>query len=224
MCDRLHVFFRAPPEGAGSFLLLDQEKGTKQKATDEHVLRTSMCYGFARSHRGSRTLLRQELIPDAWRQPAHPCAGVRRRDVPPARHDCPGSPHGELARILRATLGHFRRPLAVFEGPHSARVLRALHGLWCFDIRCRRPWMAGREAEPFPRRCMTPGRAVDRASKARMSEAMDGRVRAGARSASIEGSFSDTTSLKPSCPAQWSFVPFCRNRKGLARRRRAKPI
>ena len=30
-------------------------------------------------------------------------------------------------------------------------------------------------------------------------------------------SFSDTMSLKPSCPAQWSFAPFCRNRKGLAR-------
>ena len=71
----------------------------------------------------------------------------------------------------------------------------------------------------FPRRCTTPRRAADRASKARMFEAMDGRVRAGARSASTKGSRADTMSARPSCPAQWSFAPFCRNRKGLARRR-----
>jgi hypothetical protein len=50
---------------------------------------------------------------------------------------------------------------------------------------------------------MTLRRAADRASKARVSEAMDGRVRAGARLASTKGSFADTTSAKPSCPAQW---------------------
>jgi hypothetical protein len=50
---------------------------------------------------------------------------------------------------------------------------------------------------------MTPRRAADRAGKARMFEVMDGRVRAGARSASTKGSFGNTTLPKPSCPAQW---------------------
>ncbi|HEX7370553.1 MAG TPA: hypothetical protein VF284_09785 [Rhodanobacteraceae bacterium] len=68
------------------------------------------------------------------------------------------------------------------------------------------------------RLCMTPRRAVERQSKRRMFEAMDGRVRRGCRSASTKGSFADTTSAKSSCQAQWFLGTFCRNKKYLARR------
>jgi hypothetical protein len=50
---------------------------------------------------------------------------------------------------------------------------------------------------------VTPRRAAERASKARMFEAKEGRVRAGARSASTKGSRADTTSARPARRAQW---------------------
>jgi hypothetical protein len=53
---------------------------------------------------------------------------------------------------------------------------------------------------------MSPRRTADRASKARMSEHRDVRVRAGARSASTKGSFGNTTLPKPACRAQWFWL------------------
>jgi hypothetical protein len=80
--------------------------------------------GFARGLRGSPTLAGQEIVPDAGCLPARPCTGVRRRDMPPVCHENPGSPHGELARILRAGSASARRirgaPLA-----HIQRAVRA---------------------------------------------------------------------------------------------------
>jgi hypothetical protein len=58
-----------------------------------------------------------------------------------------------------------------------------------------------------------PRSAADRASKARMFEAMDGQVRAGARSASIAGQSNEHDVRSTTATGAWSLATFCRNRK-----------
>jgi hypothetical protein len=65
---------------------------------------------------------------------------------------------------------------------------------------------------------------AERASKARLFEHKDVRVRAGAREASGKGSRGNTMLPRPSPQARWFLGTFCRNKKYLARRRRAKPL
>ncbi|TAN04621.1 MAG: hypothetical protein EPN36_07910 [Rhodanobacteraceae bacterium] len=66
--------------------------------------------------------------------------------------------------------------------------------------------MADIETELFLRPCTTPRSAADRASKARMFEAKDGRVRAGARSASIAGKFRRHDVGETVVPGAWLWL------------------
>ena len=114
----IHVFFRAPPGGAGDFLLRGQEKSHQREGHPANTPSAHPCAPGARATTGVRR--RHVLVPAAnWRTSCAP------------------------------SFGHFRRPLTVFEGPRSARIVRARRNEACCRFSRRtRPWMAGIEAEP----------------------------------------------------------------------------
>ena len=142
------VFFRAPPVGAGGFLLHGQEKVTKEKATPR--TRPEPIHGLRMRERPSGFAEGTSLC--LRRTGPHPAGHPS--DFSVARSPCSRGP------VWRASCAHV--PAKQMGWSCSGRG----HG-WPSSERQSRP-------------CMTLRSAADHASKARMSEHREVRVRAGA--------------------------------------------
>ena len=119
-------WFRAPPGARVTSLCLAKEKSPRERPPRERVLRTSMCYGFARARRGS--------------PPARPCADDELARM--TRHIHVARPPGRLRRsnwqscrfslraILRTDPSSVRRVRGAPIGAHPVRMVgqSMLHG------------------------------------------------------------------------------------------------
>ena len=92
--------------------------------------------------------------------------------------------------------------------------LPAIHGLRRSRLPTRRSWMTDNEATLFKRLCTTPSIAAPSGSKARMFEAMDGRVRAGPLGARSAGKFRQHDVAETVVPGAMVFRPFLPKQKG----------
>jgi|SRR5579875_817455 len=181
---------------------------------------TSMSFSAPSHGAGYFLLRRQEKVAKEKATPAPRFSTFLGRKVRSTRTGlahAPSMARGPSERNpLRSPCGPDRSRLTAAQGPH----LRASCALWpqrrLLDLASNEARMAVTGQSFSERLCTAPRRAADRASKARMVEAMDGRVRAGARSASTEGSRADTMSARPPCQAQW-FWPLLPKQKWLAR-------